>query len=153
MDKTMFERLEAHPFLRGLAREHLETLVNFAMEVKYQPNEVIFKEGDPANRFYLIENGRVAIESGHGAYGTLLIQELHKGDVLGWSWLYPPYKWSFDAKAIDETTAIFLYGTRIIETCDNNPALGYELMKRMAPTIINRLQATRRQLLEARGIA
>jgi CRP-like cAMP-binding protein len=73
---------------------------------------------------------------------------LGAGDVLGWSWLFPPYLWHFDARAATPTTAIFFYGTRLRELCDENHDLGYELMKRVSEIVIKRLQATRRELVE-----
>jgi CRP-like cAMP-binding protein len=78
------------------------------------------------------------------------IQTIGPGDVLGWSWLFPPYYWNFDARALEPTTAIFFYGTRLRDECEQDKALGYELMKRMTAVAIQRLQATRRQLLALR---
>jgi CRP/FNR family cyclic AMP-dependent transcriptional regulator len=76
-----------------------------------------------------------------------LIQIIGAGDVLGWSWLFPPFCWHFDARAVKPTEAIFIYGTRVRELCDEDHDLGYELMKRTAEVVIRRLQATRRHLL------
>ena len=142
--------LHAHPFLAGMKPEHLRTLNDNAMMMSYQPGEVIFREGDPANRFYLIQKGKVTLESSRRESEPVLIQSIGPGDVLGWSWLFPPYYWHFDARAVEPTEAIFFYGTRLREQCERDHDLGYELMKRMASVIIHRLQATRRHLLEAR---
>ncbi|MBI3418108.1 MAG: Crp/Fnr family transcriptional regulator [Verrucomicrobia bacterium] len=139
----------AHPFLRGLAPAHANTLADNAMFVSWKSGEMIFREGDPANRFYLIQNGRVALESVRRDQPPRLIQHIGAGDVLGWSWLFPPYYWHFDAQATEPTTAIFFYGTRLREQCEQDHELGYELMKRMAAVVIQRLQMTRRQLLAA----
>ena len=76
------------------------------------------------------------------------IQTLGAGDVLGWSWLFPPYYWNFDARATEQTQAVFFYGTRLREKCEDDSQLGYEMMKRMSAVMLQRLQATRKQLLE-----
>ena len=136
-----------HPFLAGLKPEHQQTLTESAMRMFYKPGEFIFREGDPANRFYLIESGRVQLESQRKDQAPVGLQVINAGDVLGWSWLFPPFYWHFDARALEPTTAIFLYGTRLREKCDQDHDLGYELMRRMASIVINRLQATRQQLL------
>src|SRR5688500_3306107 len=119
------------------------------MLVCYGPGERIFREGDPANRFYLIESGTVALEARPEGKDLVRIQTLRGGGVLGWSWLFPPYTWHFDARTEEPTTAIFFYGTRIRENCEEQPELGYELMKRIADVLIKRLQETRNKLTEA----
>ena len=142
--------IAAHPFLTGLMPEHLRALVDNAMLMSWQRGGVIFREGDPANRFYLIQEGKVALESRREEAEPVLIQHLGPGDVLGWSWLFPPYYWHFDARAVEPTTTIFFYGTRLREQCETDYDLGYELMKRMTAVVIQRLQATRRNLLAVR---
>jgi CRP/FNR family cyclic AMP-dependent transcriptional regulator len=137
----------SHPFFAGLSPEHLKMLAGYGMHVQFKEGETIFQEGDIANRFYLIESGKVVLESHLKDGPSIPIQTIGKGDVLGWSWLYPPYYWNFDARAIEPTSAIFLYGTRLREDCESNPKLGLELLRRMAKVIIHRLQAARRDLL------
>ncbi len=121
--------------------------------MRYEPGEVIFREGEPANRFYLIQHGKVALESSRREREPVLIQQIGPGDVLGWSWLLPPYYWHFDARAVEPTEAIFFYGTRLRQQCEDDRDLGYELLKRMTAVIIQRLQATRQQLLDAKARA
>jgi len=139
--------LAAHPFLQGLNPEHVRLLADSAMRVQYQPGEIIFREGDPANRFYLIEQGRVSVESRSKDDPPVAVQVVSNGDVLGWSWLFAPYYWHFDARATEPTTAIFFYGTRLREQCEEDHGFGFEMMKRMVHVVIHRLQATRQQLL------
>jgi CRP-like cAMP-binding protein len=141
-----------HPFLDGLREEHLEVLARCAMPVEFKTGEVLFREGDPANRFFLIQEGRVVIEAGHSGRGVIPIETLGAGDVLGWSWLFPPYYWHFDARAVEPTKAVFLYGTRLREYCDGDHDLGYEMLKRFAEVVIQRLQATRAQLLSMKTV-
>src|SRR5687767_3452119 len=100
------------------------------MQKEFEKGELIFREGDPANRFYLILEGKVTLESRRANQEPVLIQEIGAGDVLGWSWLFAPHIWQFDARAsaTQPTKAIFFYGTRLREQCEVDPALGYELM-------------------------
>ena len=148
--KAVEEVIAAHPFLKGLSPAHLRVLADNAMRMTYASNDYIFREGDQANRFYLIERGQVVLEASAQYETPVSIQTLGPGDVLGWSWLYPPYRWHFDARTAEPTMAIFFYGTRLREQCEEDHSLGYELMKRMSNVLIQRLQATRKQLLEAR---
>ena len=140
--------IAGHPFLTGLNPEHLEILADCAMQTQFEPNQMIFREGEVANRFYLILEGKVALESASKEHGMVPIETIGPSDVLGWSWLFPPYYWHFDARALEPTRAIFFYGTRLRERCEEDHDLGYELIKRTAQVLMHRLQATRRQLLE-----
>ena len=145
--KAVESVLADHPFLRNLKPEHLRLLADSAMRMRYEAGELIFREGDPANRFYLIEQGQVSLESHRKDEAPVAVQVIGPGDVLGWSWLFPPYYWHFDARVLEPTTAIFFYGTRLREQCEQNHDFGFEVMKRMTQVVIHRLQATRKQLL------
>ncbi|MGZ8921002.1 MAG: Crp/Fnr family transcriptional regulator [Limisphaerales bacterium] len=149
--EPLIELVAAHPFLAGMKPGHLRVLAENAMLVQYETGETVFRRGEPANRFYLIESGKVSLELFRENQATVAIQTIGPGEVLGWSWLFEPYYWQFDARAIDPTTAIFFYATRLREQCEQDHDLGYELMKRMAAVVINRLQATRNQLLTGSG--
>ena len=146
--QTVESVIADHPFVRGLRPEHLKVLADNAMRMHYDEGQMIFREGEPANRFYLIERGHISLESYRRDEPAVNIQKIGPGDVLGWSWLFPPYYWHFDARTLEPTTAIFLYGTRLRELCEEDHDLGYELMKRMTQIVIQRLQATRKELLE-----
>jgi CRP-like cAMP-binding protein len=142
--------LAAQPFLKGLIAQQLDTLMSNAMAVEFPADKLIFREGQLANRFFLILEGEVAVESSAGEENgnASLIQTVGAGGVLGWSWLFPPYFWHFDARAVTPVKAIFFYGTRLREQCENDHELGYELMKRMNAVVVERLQATRHRLSE-----
>jgi CRP/FNR family cyclic AMP-dependent transcriptional regulator len=140
-----------HPFLRGMTQHQLRIIGDCARQTHFEPNEVIFREGDPADRFYLIQRGKVALESYAKDTGMGLIQTIEAGEILGWSWLFPPCFWHFNARALEATDAIFVYGTILREECESDHDLGYELLKRMAEVMMRRLQATRRHLLELSG--
>ena len=139
--------LAAQPFLTGMAARHLELLAENSMLAEFKAGEHILNDGGVANRFYLILEGRVELESPMMEGEAVHIQTLGAGEVIGWSWLFPPYFWHFDARAVAPTKAIFFYGTRLRELCDENHDLGYELMKRVSEIVIKRLQATRDELV------
>lgn len=144
--------LAAQPFLKGLPERLLNLLAAEAMPVDIQAGSTIFQAGSPANRFYLLLSGQVALESSSDQRDDdrkpVLIETLGAGDVLGWSWLFPPYYWLFDARAETPVRSIFFYGSRLREQCETDPELGYHLMKRTSEVVIGRLQSTRRRLLE-----
>ncbi len=146
--KSLMAKMAEHPFLKGMKPEHLQALADCAMEIEFKPGEWIFREGDLANRFYLIERGLVTVEAGTQGRSLIHLQTIGPGDVLGWSWLFPPYYWHFGARATSHVKAIFLYATRLREQCERDRDLGYELMNRTSGVVIKRLQATRRYLVE-----
>lgn len=144
--------LAAQPFLKGLSEPQIELLADNAMPAEFKTGELIFKEGAPANRFYILLSGEVTLESPcpkcDDERGTVLIETVGAGSVLGWSWLFPPYYSHFDARAVSPVKAIFFYGTRLREQCESDHELGYQLMKRAAGIFIERLQAARQKLSE-----
>jgi CRP/FNR family transcriptional regulator, cyclic AMP receptor protein len=139
----LIETLTQHPFLAGLKPQHVRLLAQNAMPVDYAAGEFLLRRGDLANRFYLIQQGCVAVESPRPAEPPVEIERLGSGEVLGWSWLFPPYRWHFDARALKPTRAIFLYGTRLREECENDPEFGFELMRRINQVVVQRLQHAR----------
>lgn len=148
-DKTLAATIAEHRLFKDLAPQYLALLAEVAMFKEFAADEVIFREGDPANRFYLILDGEVALESAPRDRPPVVLQTIGRDDVLGWSWLFPPYYWHFDARATEPTKAIFFYGTWLRENCERDRDFGYEMMKRMSAVMIERLQATRRKLAEA----
>ena len=148
MPHNLEAAVASHPFLRGLSPHNIKLLNDCAMLTTFEPNEYVFREGDPANRFYLIRSGSVSIECPHTEQGTTSIEIISGGDVLGWSWLFPPYYYHFDARALEHTEAIFFYGMPLREECESDHHFGYELMKRVSDIMMQRLQSTRRQMLK-----
>ena len=100
-------QIAEHPFLRGMAEPHLKQLAGCAMPSRFAPGTFLFREGDPANRFYLIQTGFVSLEQDGREVERVRIGTLGPGDCLGWSWLFPPYYWHFDAQAIERLSALF----------------------------------------------
>lgn len=137
------------PFLKDMSWQHLETLSACAMTVRFDADSHIFRTGDVANRFYILLSGKVQLESAERDMQPVPIQVIEAGDVLGWSWLFPPYHWRFDARTLEPVEALFFYGTRLREYAEQDPALCCSLMKRMTPVILSRLQATRAELAKS----
>jgi len=146
--KTLCDSISEQDFFRGLSIEHLRLLAENAMETWFEAGELIFHEGDLANRFYLIIEGEVALESSVVTGEPLVLQTLSAGDLLGWSWLFSPFIWRLHARAVEPTEAIFFYGTRLREQCELNHDLGYELFKRISEVMMQRLQIARGQFLD-----
>jgi CRP-like cAMP-binding protein len=140
------EKLAAHPFFGGMSAAHVAIFAEYATASQFAAGQVIFTEGDLANCFYLILDGCVELEARFECGLTQEIELIGAGEVLGWSWMFPPYRWHFGARARARTSAIFIYGTWLLERCDNDPELGFELMKRVTGVMMRRLQMTRQRL-------
>jgi CRP/FNR family cyclic AMP-dependent transcriptional regulator len=139
--------LTENPFFEGLDKGHIQLLAGCASEVQFNSGDFIFREGQDANVFYIILSGRVALEAVfRSEQESATIQNIGEGDVLGWSWLFPPYRWHFDARAVAPTQAIALDGKHLRAKCDEDHDFGYELLKRFAHVIEQRLQAMRSQI-------
>ena len=146
--EPMAARAALHPFLAGMSHTHLALLTDCAIAVHFKKEQIVLREGEFANRFYLIESGKVVLESGVEFGEPVVIEEIRPGDLLGWSWMFPPYVWHFTARAVEPTEAIFFYGTIFREYCERDHSLGYELFKRMSPIMLRRLQAARKKILD-----
>src|SRR5262245_51199160 len=140
-------RVALHPFLAGMNRAQLALLIDCAMATEFKKGQTILQDGEFANRFYLIESGTVVLQSLDGFSEPLVIETIRSGDLLGWSWMFPPYTWQFTARAVEATAAIFFYGTILREYCEKDHSLGYELLKRMSVVMVKRLQAARKNML------
>jgi CRP/FNR family transcriptional regulator, cyclic AMP receptor protein len=145
--EPMATRVGLHPFLAGMNPTQLALLTDCAISVNFRKGQTILREGEMANRFYLIESGKVVLESGEGFGEPVIIETIGAGDLLGWSWMFSPYVWHFTARAVEPTQAIFFYGTILREYCERDHSLGYELFKRMTPVMMKRLQAARHKML------
>lgn len=137
-----------HPFLRSLSPAYLEILLECMEEQEFDPGEIIFREGEIADRFYLITHGRVTLEAHLPSHGYLGVQDLGPEDALGWSWLFPPFVWHFQARALEPTKALAFNGAHLLVACEKNHEFGFDLMKRLAQVLIRRLQATQKQLVK-----
>ncbi len=149
--QTLEPILKGHSIFKGLDPRHLALIVGCASNVRFKAGRYIFREGGDANHFYLIRRGKVVLEVYVPGRGALTIETIEEGDVLGWSWLFPPYHWHFDARAAEDTLAIAMDGACLRSKCDSDHDLGYDLMKRFSSIMTQRLQATRLQLLDVYG--
>lgn len=149
--ETLEPILAEHPFFKELEEPYLQLIVGCATNVIFNAGQSIVREGEEANHFYLIRHGKVALEIATPKKSPITIQTIGEGEILGWSWLIPPYHWLFDAKAVELTRAIALDGKCLRKKCEEDHDLGYELLKRFAHIMDQRLQATRLQLLDVYG--
>ncbi len=143
--------LANHPSLSEMDDKYIQLLVSCASNVVFKAGEYIFREGEPADNFYLIRHGRVLIEVNLPPKGSIIIRSREEGEIFGWSWLVPPYRWHFDARAVELTRAIALDGKCLRGKCEADHDLGYEIMKRFVQIIAERLEATRLQLMDIYG--
>lgn len=139
--------LTQHPLLHGCSEAFLNRLEEFASAASFEVGQQILAEGGYADRFYLIIEGAVLLE-GDVDGEQLPIQMLGPGDVLGWSWLFPPFRWHFSARAIEHTEAIALNGASLLIRAEEQPEFGYQLLKLISRQVVGRLQATRKRLAE-----
>ncbi len=146
--ETLERIIAEHPFFAGLESYYTGLLTGCASNVRFHAGVYIFKEGEPADNFYLIRSGKVALEILPPHNRPINVETLTEGEILGWSWLLPPYIWSFHAHALQETRAIALDGKCLRSKCEQNHDLGYEVLKRFGQIMARRLQATRIQLLD-----
>lgn len=143
--------LAEHPFTKQLPQQYLQLITGCASNVRFEAGQQIYRSGDDSNTFYIIRSGKVAVELSVPGKGSVTIETLGAGDVLGWSWLFPPYRRHFDARAVELCRAIALDGKCLRTKCDADPAMGYELVKRAVKILISRLYATRLQILDVYG--
>lgn len=142
--------LKEHSFFKDLPQQYFDFIVGCASNAVFKQGEVILKEGEPADKFYVIRSGLVAIYIDQRPQNP--IQTIHEGDILGWSWLIQPYRYRFSAEARENTRAVVLDGKCLREKCEKNSDLGYELLKRLMSVFTQRLEATRLQLLDIYNI-
>jgi CRP-like cAMP-binding protein len=147
--KTLSQAIKKeHPFVGDLSPEHIQRLLAGATVLEFGPGEIIFREGEPADRLYLIESGQIELESHSSGRHMEQLETLHDGDAIGWSWLFPPFAWHFQARATLTTRVICCNGSRLLVEAEEDHDFGYELMKRVSQIVIHRLQASRKQLIE-----
>jgi CRP-like cAMP-binding protein len=143
--------LHQHAFLAGLTEEHIALLAGCARNVRFEAGEYLFHAAEQANEFFLIRHGRVALEVHAPARDPIVVATLAEGEIVGASWLVPPYRWMFDARAATLVRALGVNAACLREKCESDHHLGYEMFKRFAPVLVKRLQATRLQILNVYG--
>jgi CRP/FNR family transcriptional regulator, cyclic AMP receptor protein len=140
-----------HPFFAKMDKHFLDIVVGCAKNVRFEAGQYLFHEGEPADQFYLVRHGRLALQINSPGRGALTFQTLSEGEIVGISWLIPPYRWAYDAKALELTRAIAMDAACLRGKCEADHDLGYDMMKRFMPVLIQRLQAMRMQILDVYG--
>lgn len=149
MIPTAYDLLAAHPFLAGMRPEQVAQLAPWARRRLFHAGARVFSEGGRAERCWLIREGRVTLDAQVPGRGAVVVDTLGPGSVLGWSWLSPPYRWHLGAVAVEQTLAVELDAAGLRRLCEEDPRMGYELYRRFLDVVVDRLQATRRRMLES----
>jgi len=149
--KQIIDLLAEHPFFAGLEPDQIELIAGCGTNVHFAPGGAILTEGAPADTFYVVRRGSVALEIAAPHRDPVVVETLGAGEVVGMSWLLPPYRWTFDGRARTDVSAIELDAACLRGKCDDDPVLGYALYTRFAGLMRERLQATRLQLLDLYG--
>ncbi|MBF0278828.1 MAG: cyclic nucleotide-binding domain-containing protein [SAR324 cluster bacterium] len=145
---TLENILAEHPFLKEMKKQHLQLIAGCASNVRFKAKEFLFRQGEAANQFFLIRHGEVSLEFYVRHRGVVKIQTIGENDILGWSWLFPPFLWEFDARAMEPIRAIALDGSCLRDKCEVDHEFGYYVLKWLAHIMAQRLQKTRFQLLD-----
>ena len=151
--ETLKEMIVKHPFLNGLNPQYFDLLQKCAGLERFEAGQLIFKEGQEADRFFLIQTGQVKLDAFVPGRGTVTIQTVCAGAALGWSWLFPPYLWNFSAHANEITELVAFDAEFLRDTSEANHGFGYELIKRVSKLLLQRLQETRLLLVDFYGFS
>jgi CRP/FNR family cyclic AMP-dependent transcriptional regulator len=148
---SIAELISSHPLLSGIPEPDLETVAGCATNRVFRAEQLLLAEGQPAETFYLLRHGLVSIEIHSPGVGPVVIETVGPGGVVGWSWLFPPYRCHFDARALEPTRAVAFDGTCLRTKADTDDEIGHLLYKRVAEVLLERLQGTRVRLLDLYG--
>jgi CRP/FNR family cyclic AMP-dependent transcriptional regulator len=143
--------IREHRFFKDLDPKFVALVVGCAKNVRFEAGEYLFREGGAADQFYLLRHGRVALEMHSPGGGAMTFQTLGEGEVVGLSWFLPPYRWAYDARALELVRAIALDAACLRGKLEQDHELGYQVMLRFVPVLIERLQGTRLQMLDVYG--
>ncbi|MEX3010565.1 cyclic nucleotide-binding domain-containing protein [Hoeflea sp. TYP-13] len=143
--------IAGHPLFKGLDAGFLELVTGCAKNARFEAGVYLAHEGDAADVLYLIRHGEVGLSVATPGQGNLSFLTVGPGESVGLSWLFPPYRWTYDARAINLVRAIAIDAACLRNKCENDHHLGYEVMKRLVPVLVDRLHATRLQLLDVYG--
>ena len=143
--------LGRHALFKGLSASFTDLMVGCSKNVVFHEGEYLCREGDPADEIFLVRHGHVGLEISAPGRGSMMFQTAGPDEVIGLSWLVPPYRWTYDGRAIETTRAISINAQCLREKCEKDHDLGYEVMKRFTPVIVERLHSTRLQLLDLYG--
>jgi CRP/FNR family transcriptional regulator, cyclic AMP receptor protein len=147
MDKVVRE----HRFFSGLGEDVIQLVAGCARNVRFEAGKYLYREGDPADEFFLIRHGRVALEMAAPGRDAVTFRTEPEGEVVGLSWLIPPHRWAYDARALDMVRAIGIDAKCLRGKCESDHDFGYIMMMRFVPVLVERLQATQLQVLDVYG--
>jgi CRP-like cAMP-binding protein len=149
--RTLDALIVESPVFKGLDQDQLELIAGCATNTVFPAGERLFREGDQADTFFLIRHGLVALDAYVPNRGQLTVETVGASEIVGWSWLLPPYTWHFTGRAVDLVRAVQFDGACLRKKCEEDPLLGYDLLNRFAQVLVSRLQATRLQLMDVYG--
>jgi CRP/FNR family transcriptional regulator, cyclic AMP receptor protein len=149
--RTLDGLLVESPLFTNLDPEQLELIAGCGRNATFEEGERLFREGDAADVFFLVRRGIVALDTYVPNRGALTVDSVGPGEIAGWSWLVPPYHWHFTGRAVEPVGAVQFDGACLRGKCEADPLLGYELLNRFAQVLVERLQATRFQLMDVYG--
>jgi CRP/FNR family transcriptional regulator, cyclic AMP receptor protein len=143
--------LRQHPFFADLDPTDLDEVVGCATNVRFAAGDYLFREGGAADTFYIVREGRVALDVYAPGRGPLTVDTVESGEIVGLSWLFPPHTWQLDARAVVPVRAVAIDGACLRSKCDTNTRLGYELMQRLSFVVHRRMQSARMRLIDLYG--
>lgn len=146
--EQLTQTLAQMPFLKGVAASHLKILASHTQRVRFASGQIIGREGDPADRFYLLLTGRVAVEAFIAEEGNVAFQNVGPGEPLGWSWLFPPFRWHFTARALEDSEAMEWDTEYLRQQSETDPKFGYEIASRLTRVLLERLRATTKTMVD-----
>jgi CRP-like cAMP-binding protein len=151
VQKDIDSLLSEHPFFKDFPPPYRILIAGCGKNVQFNAGQLLAETGAPANEFFAIRHGRASIELHSAERGPLILQTVEPGQIAGWSWLFPPYRWKFDVRAVEDVRAISFDGECLRGKCERDPAMGYDFMRRFAQVFMERLESARLQLLDLYG--
>jgi CRP/FNR family transcriptional regulator, cyclic AMP receptor protein len=148
-EPRLLDTFTSHTFLRALGERYQMTLASGAQPFKAKPGQMLAKEGEDANKFFLIQSGHVSLGITKSGSGVVPVHTVGPGEVVGWSWLVPPHRWKFECRAVDEASGIAFDAEWLREKCEHDHELGYQLTKELLAVVSDRLTDTRQELLKS----
>ncbi len=151
--QTIDELIAEAPVFAGLKPDYIQLISSWGRLVEVDSDEYVLREGERAQTFYIIRRGAIALEVRGAGRAVLVVDTKHDGDIVGWSWLFAPYRWQFDGRTTEPCSLVAIEGARLRDQCEDDHEFGYQLMRRFASVVQQMLQNTRMQLLDVYGNA
>ena len=146
--QSVADFLSRHPFFTGLDDQYIEFLTDSAVETQIGEGGILFRQGTPADKFYLLKSGKVSVQVPALVGPVLEIQRIGENQILGWSWLIPPYRWNFQARVEEDASLLEFDGRAVLARCEEDPRFGFEMLKRFAALMSERLEAARQKMMD-----